>query len=249
MQRLFMKSVLRVGGTGAGVGRRVGPGLQRAPGTAPSTPESQPYVRAVSTKHEVWRTEGSDTDNLPSVKRRDGTVADIEKARGFVDYARIPDAYRDPLERVFDWQELTAGGHDPVERTVQAARCMDCGTPFCQTHTGCPVNNLIPEWNDLVYRGQWRDANDRLHKVRVPYAWLLWPGGELGSISDSFVPEKNCLPLDNTYLWVRLGAPVVRLLTSFAPACPRRITFRSSRAWCARHRAREHVWPVSSILP
>jgi NAD(P)H-dependent glutamate synthase small subunit len=42
---------------------------------------------------------------------------------------------------------------------------MDCGTPFCQTYTGCPVNNLIPEWNDLVYKGQWRDAIDRLHKT------------------------------------------------------------------------------------
>jgi len=119
-----------------------------------------------STKHETWRSDGGDTDNLPLVERRDGTMAEIDKNRGFVDYNRIPDPYRDPLERVFDWQEIqTATGHDPVERTVQAARCMDCGTPFCQTHTGCPVNNLIPEWNDLVYKGQWRDAIDRLHKV------------------------------------------------------------------------------------
>jgi NADPH-dependent glutamate synthase beta subunit-like oxidoreductase len=92
-------------------------------------------------------------------------MAEIDNKKGFVDYNRIPDPYRDPLERVFDWQEIQSAGHDPVERTVQAARCMDCGTPFCQTHTGCPVNNLIPEWNDLVYKGQWRDAIDRLHKV------------------------------------------------------------------------------------
>jgi hypothetical protein len=118
------------------------------------------------TKHETWRTDGGDTDNLPLVERRDGTMAEIDNKKGFVDYNRIPDPYRDPLERVFDWQEIQSAGHDPVERTVQAARCMDCGTPFCQTHTGCPVNNLIPEWNDLVYKGQWRDAIDRLHKVR-----------------------------------------------------------------------------------
>ena len=133
---------------------------------APSTPfESCSFSTKLGTKHEIWRSEGSDTDNLPSVKRRDGTLAEIDKNRGFVDYARIPDPYRDPLERVFDWQEINSEGHDEVERTVQAARCMDCGTPFCQTHTGCPVNNLIPEWNDLVYKGQWRDAIDRLHKT------------------------------------------------------------------------------------
>jgi len=55
--------------------------------------------------------------------------------------------------------------HSAVERKVQAARCMDCGTPFCQTHTGCPVNNLIPEWNNLVYNGHWGDAIDRLHST------------------------------------------------------------------------------------
>lgn len=118
----------------------------------------------VGDKHETWRNE-NDTDNMPFVKRRDGTIGEIDKTRGFVDYSRNPDPYRDPLERVFDWREINSEGHDNVERTVQAARCMDCGTPFCQTHTGCPISNLIPEWNELVYRGQWREAIDRLHKV------------------------------------------------------------------------------------
>lgn len=131
------------------------------------------------------------------MKRRDGTFASIEKKRGFVDYHRNPDPYRDPLDRVFDWGEIKADeGHDEIERKIQAARCMDCGacvyvwgcmppgrrrsarhaprsayrplspianagTPFCQTHTGCPINNLIPEWNELVYKGQWREAIDR----------------------------------------------------------------------------------------
>ena len=69
------------------------------------------------------------------------------------------------MERVTDWEEINSEGHDPVERIVQAARCMDCGTPFCQTHTGCPVNNLIPEFNALVYQDQWRNALDRLHQT------------------------------------------------------------------------------------
>src|SRR4051794_3874863 len=62
--------------------------------------------------------------------------------------------------RVLDWNEVYEDF--PAEKTrIQAARCMDCGIPFC--HTGCPLGNLIPEWNDLVYRDQWRNAIDRLH--------------------------------------------------------------------------------------
>jgi glutamate synthase (NADPH/NADH) small chain len=104
------------------------------------------------------------------VKRRSGDFAVIDKLRGFINYERNPEPYRKPLDRVLDWGELNpvpgdAMYHSEVERKVQAARCMDCGTPFCQTHTGCPVNNLIPEWNNLVYNDQWRDAIDRLHKT------------------------------------------------------------------------------------
>ena len=104
------------------------------------------------------------------VKRRDGSFESIEKLRGFLNYQRNPEPYRKPLERVQDWGEINPTEsdeeyHSPVERKIQAARCMDCGTPFCQTHTGCPVNNLIPEWNNLVYDGQWQHAIERLHKT------------------------------------------------------------------------------------
>lgn len=126
--------------------------------------QQQKRCFAVGQDHEVWRYEEG-TDNTPKVKRRDGTFGEIDKTRGFIDYYRNPDPYRDPLERVFDWGEINAEGHQEVERTVQAARCMDCGTPFCQTHTGCPIHNLIPEWNEMVFKGGWRDAIDRLHKV------------------------------------------------------------------------------------
>jgi glutamate synthase (NADPH/NADH) small chain len=72
------------------------------------------------------------------------------------------------MDRIMDWGELNPTDEDELHHTeleleVQAARCMDCGTPFCQTHVGCPVNNLIPEWNNLVYNGQWQEAIDRLH--------------------------------------------------------------------------------------
>lgn len=95
--------------------------------------------------------------------KRHVTPAVADRARGFLDYERAGDTYRDEKLRVLDWDEIVSESQDPVNRTVQAARCMDCGTPFCQTHSGCPVNNLIPEWNDLVYKGQWRNAIDRLH--------------------------------------------------------------------------------------
>ena len=80
-------------------------------------------------------------------------------------------ADRPPQERVRDWQEFHV--HMPIEKLQQqGARCMDCGVPFCHTGallkdmaSGCPINNLIPEWNDLVYRGLWREALARLHRT------------------------------------------------------------------------------------
>jgi glutamate synthase (NADPH/NADH) small chain len=78
---------------------------------------------------------------------------------------------RDPKSRTADWTEFHLHMEEPRLRT-QGSRCMDCGVPFCHTGTllagmasGCPINNLIPEWNDLVYRDQWKDALDRLHKT------------------------------------------------------------------------------------
>jgi NAD(P)H-dependent glutamate synthase small subunit len=93
------------------------------------------------------------------------------KPTGFIEFTRELPADRDPLERIKDWKEFHL--HMPVEGLKkQGSRCMDCGIPFCHSGTlisgmasGCPINNLIPEWNDLVYRGLWREALDRLHKT------------------------------------------------------------------------------------
>jgi glutamate synthase (NADPH) small chain len=93
------------------------------------------------------------------------------KPTGFLEYTRQLPAERDPLERVKHWHEFH--GHLPDEDLrEQGARCMDCGVPFCHTGklinnmaSGCPINNLIPEWNDLVYRGQWKEAMLRLQKT------------------------------------------------------------------------------------
>jgi NAD(P)H-dependent glutamate synthase small subunit len=81
-----------------------------------------------------------------------------------MEYARNAAPYRDAAERMLDFKEIYTG-HDVARLTDQGARCMDCGVPFCQSGNGCPIYNLIPEWNDLVYRGHWREALDRLHKT------------------------------------------------------------------------------------
>lgn len=166
-----------------------------------------PNVRYLST-HETWR-DDHDTDNLPKVKKRDGTIGEIDKLRGFVDYYRDPEPYRDPMERVFDWKEINFEElqQSDVEKTVQAARCMDCGTPFCQTHTGCPINNLIPEWNELVYKKQWREAIERLHKTNnfPEFTGRVCPapceGACVAGLVDSPVTIKNIEYAIVDYAW------------------------------------------------
>jgi len=93
------------------------------------------------------------------------------KPTGFTEYLRELPVDRKASERIRDWLEF----HEHMEDKKlqdQAARCMDCGVPFCHTGSllsgmasGCPINNLIPEWNDLIYRGLWREALERLHKT------------------------------------------------------------------------------------
>lgn len=86
------------------------------------------------------------------------------KPTGFKEIPRQQLPYRDPTQRAEDYGEIFTRG-DEQHLQGQGARCMDCGVPFCQSETGCPIDNLIPEWNDLVYRGRWREALDRLHKT------------------------------------------------------------------------------------
>jgi NAD(P)H-dependent glutamate synthase small subunit len=86
------------------------------------------------------------------------------KPTGFKEFPRKTVPYRDPLARLQDFNEIYTEPPEEHLRT-QGSRCMDCGVPFCQSATGCPIDNLIPEWNDLVYQGRWRDALDRLHKT------------------------------------------------------------------------------------
>jgi len=86
------------------------------------------------------------------------------KPTGFKEFARQTIPYRDPAARIVDFDEFLATVPEEHLRT-QGARCMDCGVPFCMSDAGCPVDNLIPEWNDLVYQGRWREALERLHQT------------------------------------------------------------------------------------
>jgi glutamate synthase (NADPH) small chain len=93
------------------------------------------------------------------------------KPTGFIEYLRELPSDLAPGDRVHNWDEFHLPMPEEKLRT-QGARCMDCGIPFCHSGTlisgmasGCPINNLIPEWNDLVYRGLWQEALDRLHKT------------------------------------------------------------------------------------
>ncbi len=93
------------------------------------------------------------------------------KPTGFIEHSREVATEAAPLVRIGHWKEFATPLTEDKLQT-QGSRCMDCGIPFCHTGAlisgmaaGCPVNNLIPEWNDLVYRGQWREALDRLHKT------------------------------------------------------------------------------------
>ena len=91
------------------------------------------------------------------------------KPTGFMEFDRQDEGKRSAESRIEDWNEFVVE-HSEDKLRSQGARCMDCGVPFCHTGevvqrlaTGCPVNNLIPEWNHLVYQGKWKEALQRLH--------------------------------------------------------------------------------------
>jgi glutamate synthase (NADPH/NADH) small chain len=148
------------------------------------------------------------------------------KPTGFLEFHREPPHQRPPLERIKDWRE----DHPPyAEETLrqQGARCMDCGIPFCHTGkliagmaSGCPVNNLIPEWNDLVYRGQWQEAYIRLAKTNnfPEFTGRVCPAPCEGSctvgISEPPVTIKTieCEIVDRAFRegWVKPQPPAVR---------------------------------------
>ncbi|MDI2589072.1 glutamate synthase small subunit [Psychrobacillus sp. NEAU-3TGS] len=125
------------------------------------------------------------------------------KPTGFMDYERAKGKEVAPLKRIKNWREYASKLTDEALQT-QGARCMDCGTPFCHmgieirgATAGCPINNLIPEWNDLVYKGKWQEALERLSMTNnfPEFTGRVCPAPCEGSctlaISDPAVSIKN----------------------------------------------------------
>ncbi len=148
------------------------------------------------------------------------------KPTGFIEYLRELPLDRPAVQRIKDWNEF----HYHMEEKKlqeQASRCMDCGIPFCHTGnllsgmaSGCPINNLIPEWNDLAYRGLWHEALDRLHKTNnfPEFTGRVCPAPCEGScvlgINAPPVTIKNleCSIIDKGWAegWVTPEAPAIR---------------------------------------
>ena len=97
---------------------------------------------------------------------QNGDRKQLDKTRGFMKYERERHVYRAAEKRMKDWDEIYH--FDSVRRglRVQAARCMDCGVPFCQSSYGCPLGNIIPKWNELVFQNKWKDALDQLLQTK-----------------------------------------------------------------------------------
>jgi NAD(P)H-dependent glutamate synthase small subunit len=141
------------------------------------------------------------------------------KPTGFIEFPRNAAPYRAPADRLLDFNEIYTN-HDVQRLSTQSARCMDCGVPFCQSEEGCPIHNLIPEWNDLVFRDQWKDALDRLHKTNnfPEFTGRVCPapceGACVLGITDPAVTIKNIemAIIDRGYEegWVTANIPALR---------------------------------------
>jgi glutamate synthase (NADPH/NADH) small chain len=139
------------------------------------------------------------------------------KVTGFIEFKRDKQPYRPVEERTRDWKQVMLPWPEgPLKK--QGARCMDCGIPFC--HQGCPLGNLIPDWNDLVYRDKWREAIDRLHATNnfPEFTGTLCPAPCEGScvlgINDDAVTIKaiELSIIDRAFEegWVRPQPPAAR---------------------------------------
>lgn len=119
-----------------------------------------PIIPGVSKKEHATKLQDIEEtvgDNATEKKR----ALVLDKTKGFMKYQRRSEKYRNVKTRTKDWAELSQR-LDEDEIKYQSARCMDCGVPFCQSDTGCPISNIIPKWNELVFQNQWQDALNRL---------------------------------------------------------------------------------------
>src|SRR5205823_7895058 len=123
-----------------------------------------PRLDAVGAGKGQGRSSRTGTDHRPAliITSHVSRLKTMGKVTGFLEIKREMAPRRSVDERIRDWFQVYC---DPTDELVQSqgARCMDCGIPFC--HTGCPLGNIIPDWNDLVYQSRWREAIEVLHKT------------------------------------------------------------------------------------
>ena len=141
------------------------------------------------------------------------------KVTGFKEFDRKTEPYRDAEVRLKDYNEIYTS-HNEEHLNTQGARCMDCGIPFCQSADGCPVDNLIPEWNDLVYNNRWQDASNRLHMTNnfPEFTGRVCPapceGACVLSVIEPAVTIKNieCAIVDRAFDegWITASTPAQR---------------------------------------
>ncbi|XP_048484949.1 glutamate synthase [NADH], amyloplastic isoform X2 [Plutella xylostella] len=131
----------------------------------------------------------------------------LDKTRGFIKYPRETSMYRPAEKRLRDWDEIYNFNHVRRGLRVQAARCMECGVPFCQSNHGCPLGNIIPKWNDLIFHGDWKQALKQLLQTNnfPEFTGRVCPapceGACVLGISEPPVTIKNieCAIIDNAY--------------------------------------------------
>lgn len=128
---------------------------------AEETKVAQPFTNSTETVIEpsVRDIEETINDQVFEKKRLDKI---LDKTRGFVKYSRETMMYRPAEKRLNDWDEIYNTQHVRKGLRVQAARCMECGVPFCQSSHGCPLGNIIPKWNDLIFHNNWQEALNQL---------------------------------------------------------------------------------------
>lgn len=144
----------------------------------------------------------------------------LDKTRGFVKYKRETGMYRPAEKRVKDWDEIYNFGHVRKGLRVQAARCMECGVPFCQSSHGCPLGNIIPKWNDLIFHNNWKEALHQLLQTNnfPEFTGRVCPapceGACVLGISEPPVTIKNieCAIIDQAFEqgWIRPEPPETR---------------------------------------
>jgi glutamate synthase (NADPH/NADH) len=164
LKALVTKSAAKVGKGGGALSAPAGGGASKKKGGAAGEGAGTTSSATAAAEEPAAAGSGKDIEDFLAAKEkaRPSSIQGAIKKKGFIAYARGAIGYRPAAERMADWKEIGKEVAPEVKGQLlktQAARCMDCGVPFChQTKTGCPLGNRIPEWNEYVYQGRWKEA-------------------------------------------------------------------------------------------